>query len=63
MLTPRNNTFKFSGNSYLPAYPGFIVIKYATVGTKTTVVGPVSPGKENCFMFGVFLALFIDSTY
>lgn len=27
IVTPLNNTFKFSGNSYLPAYPGFIVMK------------------------------------
>ena len=27
------HTFKFSGNSVLPAYPGFIVIKAPTDGT------------------------------
>ena len=30
--THLNNAFKFSGNSVLPAYPGFIVINKPTVG-------------------------------
>ena len=31
MLTGLNNTFKLSGNSVLPAYPGFIVTNTPTV--------------------------------
>ena len=42
----RNNAFKFSGNSALPAYPGFMVMKIPTVG----VNGISSPIKSKIFL-------------
>lgn len=39
----RNNAFRFSGSSVLPAYPGFIVMKNPQVGTMDTA----SPKKSN----------------
>lgn len=43
--THLNNTFKFSGSSYLPAYPGFIVTKKAHCLKWS--IGSGSPGKLN----------------
>lgn len=34
LCTYRNRAFRFSGNSVLPAYPGFIVMKSPTVGVR-----------------------------
>lgn len=58
--TPLNKAFKFSGNSYLPAYPGFIVMKYPTCYYNS--IGATSSGNINslrCYFFAVVMA----STY
>ena len=34
IATPRNNAFKFSGSSWRPAYPGFIVMKKPHTGLR-----------------------------
>ena len=36
IVTPRNNAFRFSGSSCLPAYPGFMVMKKAQMGSRRT---------------------------
>ena len=60
IVTPLNNAFKFSGNSCLPAYPGFIVIMYAHDFTSMASIG--SFWNINIFA-SVFLAVVIVSTW
>ena len=38
MVTPRNRALRFSGSSWRPAYPGFMVIKKPTRGSMDTCV-------------------------
>ena len=40
-------TLRFSGSSCLPAYPGFMVMKKPTRGSRLTVLPSV---KTNCFL-------------
>ena len=47
MLTPRKRAFRFSGSSWRPAYPGFMVMKMPTRGSRLTVLPSV---KTNAFL-------------
>lgn len=55
--TYRNRALRFSGNSVLPAYPGFMVMKSPTVGTKEIS----SPWKMKRFFLSL-IASWIDLT-
>lgn len=60
IVTPLKRTLRFSGSSYLPAYPGFIVMKYPHEGI--SFIFSDSSGNINS-VWPDFFADVIDSTY